>query len=145
VTHASIRLDDDQLERLADLIAERLRDAPPARGPLVDARELARLLGVSRSSVYEHARDLGASGVVSDSILPLQCGSSSRDWPMRQRIDRLSRGAASGGRLVSKLLDVILFLSPQPSGTATLACGGMQLAILRATSAGARPGRVRTG
>jgi hypothetical protein len=60
VTHASIRLDDDQLERLADLIAERLRDAPPARGPLVDARELARLLGVSRSSVYEHARDLGA-------------------------------------------------------------------------------------
>jgi hypothetical protein len=60
VTRASIHLDDDQLERLADLIAERLRDVPPARGPLVDARELARLLGVSRSSVYEHARDLGA-------------------------------------------------------------------------------------
>jgi hypothetical protein len=60
VTHASIRLDEDQLERLADLIAERLRNAPPVPGPLVDARELARLLGVSRSAVYEHARDLGA-------------------------------------------------------------------------------------
>ena len=60
MTHAPIRLDDDQLERLADLIAERLRDAPPTRGPLVDARELARLLRVSRSSVYQHARDLGA-------------------------------------------------------------------------------------
>ena len=37
VTYASIRLDDDQLERLADLIAERLgRNA--RREPLVDAR-----------------------------------------------------------------------------------------------------------
>jgi hypothetical protein len=29
------------------------------RAPLVDARELAGMLGVSRNAVYEHARDLG--------------------------------------------------------------------------------------
>ena len=58
MTDAFIRLDDDQLERLADLVAQRLGHATSARGPLVDARELARLLGVSRSTVYDHARDL---------------------------------------------------------------------------------------
>jgi len=60
VTHASIRLEDDQLERVADLVAERLGRTPSAPSPLVDARELARLLGVTRSAVYHHARDLGA-------------------------------------------------------------------------------------
>src|SRR5205823_629871 len=60
VTRAFIRLEDDQLERLADLVAERLGRTPSARDPLVDARELARLLGVSRSVVYHHAGDLGA-------------------------------------------------------------------------------------
>ncbi len=56
MAHAFIRLEDDQLERLADLVAERLSRTPSARGPLVDAKELARLLGVSRSVVYHHAR-----------------------------------------------------------------------------------------
>ena len=60
MSDAFIRLDDDQLERLAELVATRLGHATSARGPLVDARELARRLGVSRSTVYEHARDLGA-------------------------------------------------------------------------------------
>jgi hypothetical protein len=60
VTEASIRLDDDQLERLADLVAQRLGRTTSARHTLVDAKELARLLGVSRSAVYDHARDLGA-------------------------------------------------------------------------------------
>jgi hypothetical protein len=60
VTYAFIRLEDDQLERLADLVAQRLSNTSSARGPLVDAQELARLLGVSRSVVYDHARDLGA-------------------------------------------------------------------------------------
>ena len=58
--YASIRLDDDQLEHLADLVAERLGRTASAPSPLVDAKELARLLGVSRSVVYHHARDLGA-------------------------------------------------------------------------------------
>ncbi len=60
MTYAFIRLEDDQLERLADLVAERLSRTSSERGPLVDARELARLLGVSRDVVYHHARDLGA-------------------------------------------------------------------------------------
>jgi hypothetical protein len=60
VRNASIRLDDDQLEQLADLVAARLSRTPSARSPLVDARELARLLGVSRSVIYQHARALGA-------------------------------------------------------------------------------------
>lgn len=60
VTHAFIRLDDDQLERLADLVAQRLGRSTSTRAPLVDARELARVLGVSRSAVYAHARELGA-------------------------------------------------------------------------------------
>jgi hypothetical protein len=55
-----MRLDDDQLERLADLIFERLSRPPTTRGPLVDARELARLLGVSRAVIYERSRELGA-------------------------------------------------------------------------------------
>jgi hypothetical protein len=60
VRYASIRLDDDQLEHLADLVAARLGRTASAPSPLVDAKELARLLGVSRSVVYHHARDLGA-------------------------------------------------------------------------------------
>jgi hypothetical protein len=60
VTSEFIRLEDDQLERLADLVAERLSRPASAPSPLVDARELARLLGVTRSAVYHHARDLGA-------------------------------------------------------------------------------------
>jgi hypothetical protein len=55
----TFRLEEDQLERLADLVAERLERSRAARAPLVDARELAGILGVSRNAVYEHARDLG--------------------------------------------------------------------------------------
>jgi hypothetical protein len=59
--------DDDALDRLADRIADRLAarlgvltpaDAPPE--PLVDAAEIARLHGKTRSWVYEHAGELGA-------------------------------------------------------------------------------------
>ena len=57
--------DDDALDRLADLLAERiavrlsgLTLAKPE--PLVDAVEIARLHGKTRSWVYEHAGELGA-------------------------------------------------------------------------------------
>jgi hypothetical protein len=51
-----IRLADDQLQRLADLIADRLQTAPTASDPappqaLVDAATLAQALGVDRSWV----------------------------------------------------------------------------------------------
>jgi hypothetical protein len=60
----AVRLPDDQLERLADLIAERLSarpaDPPPADCGLVSASVLAERLGCSRAYVYEHADALGA-------------------------------------------------------------------------------------
>jgi hypothetical protein len=57
--------DDHALDRLADLLAERLAvrlsGLTPARAePLVDAAEIARLHGKTRSWVYEHAGELGA-------------------------------------------------------------------------------------
>jgi hypothetical protein len=55
---AVVRLPQDQLEQLAQLVAERLA---PARAPqLVDAAELARALGTSRAWVYRNAASLGA-------------------------------------------------------------------------------------
>ena len=57
--------DDDALDRLADLLAERLAVrlsglASTRAEPLVDAAEIARLHGKTRSWVYEHAGELGA-------------------------------------------------------------------------------------
>jgi hypothetical protein len=58
--------DDDALDRLADEIAARLLvrlgHATPANGEqLVDAAEIARIYGKTRSWVYEHAGELGAT------------------------------------------------------------------------------------
>ncbi len=61
-----IAVASDQLEALADLIAHRVlelleeRQGAPKAGELVDAQAVARLLGISRTTVYEHAVDLGA-------------------------------------------------------------------------------------
>jgi hypothetical protein len=57
--------DDTALDRLADLLAERLAvrlsGLTPVRAePLVDAAEIARLHGKTRSWVCEHAGELGA-------------------------------------------------------------------------------------
>lgn len=55
-----------ELTRLADLVADRLADrllpvlAERDTGGLVDAAELARILGVSRSVVYANAERFGA-------------------------------------------------------------------------------------
>lgn len=58
--------DDDALDRLAELIADRvaarLGGLTPGHAqaePLVDADEIARLHGKTRSWVYEHAGELG--------------------------------------------------------------------------------------
>ena len=51
-------LSDDQLERLAELIADKLQ--AKADGELIDAAELARRLGRSREFVYQNATALGA-------------------------------------------------------------------------------------
>jgi hypothetical protein len=55
----TIRLSDDQLATLADLIAERLDSRPPVV-ELVDATELSEILHVSRDAVYDAADELGA-------------------------------------------------------------------------------------
>jgi hypothetical protein len=50
------------LERLADLVADRLAerlDRPASAPKLVDAKQLAALLGVAAAFVYEHAVELG--------------------------------------------------------------------------------------
>lgn len=57
--------DDDELERLADEIADRLLLRlsglmPTQAEPLVDAAEIARIYGKTRTWVYEHAGELGA-------------------------------------------------------------------------------------
>jgi hypothetical protein len=56
---------DDALDQLADRIADRLAVRlgglmPAQSEPLVDAAEIARLHGKTRSWVYEHAGELGA-------------------------------------------------------------------------------------
>ena len=60
----TIALADAQLQRLADLIADRLRpgaDAPATAAPtLLTAAEMAQRLGVSREWVYRHSAELGA-------------------------------------------------------------------------------------
>lgn len=56
----TVRLDNRQLELLADRLAEQISQALSDRAPLVDARELARRLGVSRATVYAHSDALGA-------------------------------------------------------------------------------------
>jgi hypothetical protein len=57
--------DDVALDRLADLLIDRLAARlgglmPERAEPLVDAGEIARLFGRTRSWVYEHAGELGA-------------------------------------------------------------------------------------
>ncbi len=54
-----VELTEAQLDDLADRIAARLT-APAPVAQLVDAAQMARILGVERSTVYEHADELGA-------------------------------------------------------------------------------------
>lgn len=59
----SLRLHPNDLEQLADLVADRLAGklgAVPAGGQLLTAAEVAQRFAVDRGWVYEHADDLGA-------------------------------------------------------------------------------------
>jgi hypothetical protein len=69
VRRAAADLTPDAIEQIAHRVAELLRQEPPD-GPvaspagvsaqLLDARQLARQLGLTRAWVYEHANELGA-------------------------------------------------------------------------------------
>ncbi len=50
----------DELEELAELVADRLRDIVAPRVELLDAGQLAERLGRSREFVRDHAAELGA-------------------------------------------------------------------------------------
>jgi hypothetical protein len=53
-------LDPATIEAIAGRVAELLDERNPARASLVDAADLARVLGVERDWVYRHAARLGA-------------------------------------------------------------------------------------
>ena len=53
-------VDGAMIELIARRVAELLREEPPVREPLIDAAELARRLGVARSTIYDRATELGA-------------------------------------------------------------------------------------
>jgi hypothetical protein len=56
-----VKLDPDDVERIAVRVAELLRtDPPPEPARLADAAAVARLLSVDRDWVYAHASELGA-------------------------------------------------------------------------------------
>ena len=55
----AVELTGDQLDALAELVAEKLRATPAPERRLVDAQTVAAALGISRDTVYEHAAELG--------------------------------------------------------------------------------------
>jgi hypothetical protein len=67
VRHAAAELTPDAIEQIAQRVAQLLRHdlhehtrAPEASTTLMDAGQLARHLGLTRTWVYEHANELGA-------------------------------------------------------------------------------------
>ena len=63
-----VTLSDQQLQQLADFVADRLRSAAdgqaePVARHLVDAKTLAAKLGVSRQTVYARAEALGGERI----------------------------------------------------------------------------------
>jgi len=60
---AVVELSAETIEQIALRVARLLEEREPQHAPiegLVDAGELARLLGVTRAWVYQHAQELGA-------------------------------------------------------------------------------------
>lgn len=90
MTAPVVVLSDDQLGRLADLVADRVADQLADREQptpaLVDAATLARELAVSRQLIYERADELGA----------VRIGNGSRPR-LRFDVDR-ARAALQGER-----------------------------------------------
>ena len=78
----AIRLADDQLDALADRIAERLQ-TPNDR--LVDAHQLAAHLGVARSFVYSHSDELGGKRLSTRGRLRFDVATATAAFASRER------------------------------------------------------------
>jgi predicted DNA-binding transcriptional regulator AlpA len=65
-TPALVALSPESIDALADALASRFEspEAPPRR--LLDARQVAQLLGVSREWVYDHQDELGVQRLATD-------------------------------------------------------------------------------
>jgi hypothetical protein len=59
VISEELTMSDDQLERLADLVAAKVVGMRPAGRPMLTVEDVARTFRVSRAWVYENARRLG--------------------------------------------------------------------------------------
>jgi hypothetical protein len=84
------RLRPEDVEAIARRVAELLSARAVTQGPLVDAAELARLLGIERSWVYTHAIELGA----------VKLGDGSRPrlrFDPRLAVERIRRGTVKDG------------------------------------------------
>jgi hypothetical protein len=55
-----VELDPDDIEQIANQVADLLRSDPPRSDRYVDAATLADELGIDRDWIYAHARQLGA-------------------------------------------------------------------------------------
>ena len=78
-------------ERVAEILLEQLR---PQVGRLVDPNQLAEILGVSRTWVYEHADELGARRLVARPKAPIR-------FDLQKTlalIDERASGAPTGAR-----------------------------------------------
>lgn len=92
----------EDLERLADLVAERVVErlnGPRARR-LVSASELAQVLGVSRATVYQYGDLLGARRLGSGrrSRLRFDLDAALAAWTSREDSRRSDRARADGYR-----------------------------------------------
>jgi hypothetical protein len=73
MTVTVVTLDDESVERVARRLAEMMRPAAFRTTPdLVDAATLADLLGVSRGTVYQHAKALGGERIGAGPRAPLR-------------------------------------------------------------------------
>jgi hypothetical protein len=81
---------DRVADRILERLANRLEENSPARAcELLDAAEVARLLGCGRGWVYEHKAELGA--------VALGAGPRPRLRFPRARVEEIA-GSAAGGR-----------------------------------------------
>lgn len=100
-----------EIEAIARRVAELLRGDPPASDGLIDVGEAARRLGVSRSTIYAKATELGAvrlghgpkarlrfdAARVRDALVAAPAGTEARG-PLRPVARARRRRAPSPGR-----------------------------------------------